>query len=213
MPVSLPRRPEIDHHTIKLIVGVVALSLGPLTTLLAGAPLASISDSYYAGGWSQSIFIGFLFATSAFLLAYNGEAPREMVAAKIASAAGLGVALFPCACAGHPEIVPHVHYASAAVMFAILAYLCYSFYRRAIVKRHTQARVRAGIYAVCGGVIVIAILVLALDGLTHGALKRVDPQLTFHGEYAGLLAFGISWLTASRVLPVLTRRDERISLV
>jgi len=66
---------------------------------------------------------------------------------------------------------------------------------------------------VCGWVIVISILVLALDAITHGALKRVDPHLTYHGEYAGLLAFGISWLTASRVLPVLTRSDERISLV
>jgi hypothetical protein len=37
------------------------------------------------------------------------------------------------------------------------------------------------------------------------------PRLEFFGEGAGLIGFGISWLTASRVLPLLTRQDERFS--
>ncbi len=37
-------------------------------------------------------------------------------------------------------------------------------------------------------------------------------RLTFYGEMAGLLAFGIAWLTASRVLPVVTNADERFKL-
>lgn len=209
--LNAPGRPEIDHHTAKLIVGVIAFLLGPLTDLLADAPLTSISASYYAGGWSQSIFIGFLFATAAFLLAYNGYSTGEMVTSKVAAVAALGVALFPCDCGGRPEVVPYVHAVCAAVMFLILTYFCYSFFRRAWAKGHPRARIRATIYAACGAVMVLAIVALTADWLGGGFLSALDPRLVFHGEYASLLAFGISWLTASRVLPLITRGDERIS--
>src|SRR5215207_8691751 len=93
-----PVRDEIDHRTIKLIVGVVAISLPFLTSGFAGSTITSISASYYEGGWSQSIFVGFLFAISAFLMAYNGLTPSEMALSKVAAGASLGVALFPCEC-------------------------------------------------------------------------------------------------------------------
>jgi len=51
------------------------------------------------------------------------------------------------------------------------------------------------------------------DHLAGGSLSALDPRLTFHGEYASLVAFGISWLTASRMLPFITRNDERLSLL
>ena len=209
--LDAPGRPEIDHHTTKLIVGVIALSLGPLTDLFADASLTSISASYYAGGWSQSIFIGFLFATAAFLLAYNGYSTGEMVSSKVAALAALGVALFPCDCDGRAEIVPYVHAVSAAAMFLILTYFCYCFFRRAWAKGHPRARARAYVYAACGVVMALAIVGLTIDHLAGGFLSAIDPRLVFHGEYASLLAFGISWLTASRVLPLITRGDERIS--
>ena len=55
-----PEREEIDHRTIKLLVGLIALSLAYLTNFFAGSSITSISASYYEGGWSQSIFVGFL---------------------------------------------------------------------------------------------------------------------------------------------------------
>ena len=209
-----PDRPEIDHRTLKLIVGVIALSLAGLTWLYAKTPITSISASYYEGGWSQSIFIGFLFAIAAFMLAYNGMSEREMILSKVASAAGLGVALFPCQCDGHTEVVPYVHGASASVMFFILTYFCYGFFHRAISKAskaHMQAGARAGIYALCGIAILVAILTLTVDHFSGHALSARMPRLTFWGETTALVAFGISWLVASRVMPVLTREDERFS--
>ncbi|MDH5332048.1 MAG: hypothetical protein OEW27_19055 [Aquincola sp.] len=209
--MSAPTRREIDHRTIKLIVGVVAISLAGLTSWFASTAITSISASYYEGGWSQSIFIGFLFAIAAFLLAYNGVSRTDMVLSKVAAVAGLGVALFPCKCETHDELVPHVHGMSAAVMFLILAYFCYGFFRRAGAKGHPQANARATLYALCGMAILLSIVVLALDHFTGGAFRARVPRLTFYGEATGLVAFGISWLTASRVLPVLTRQDERFS--
>ncbi len=65
-----PTKPEIDHRTLKLLVGLIARTLGGLTSLFAGDPLLkSISESYWRGGWAQSVFVGFLFAISPFLFA------------------------------------------------------------------------------------------------------------------------------------------------
>jgi hypothetical protein len=213
-----PKTPEIDHRTLKLIVGVIAISLAGLTSFFAKYRITSISGAYYEGGWSQIILIGFLFAIAAFLLAYNGLSTREMVLSKVASVAALGVAIVPCDCPGHPELpvfapeVPYVHNASAATMFLILAFFCYEFYRRAQAKGYVEAKRRARIYVACGVLIVVSILVMAIDKLTDHALSVRFDKLTFVGEGVALVSFGVSWLTASRILPGLTRQEERLSL-
>ncbi len=209
--LTAPTRPEIDHRTLKLLVGVIALTLANLTSMFASKGISSISASYYETGWSQSIFIGFLFAIAAFLLAYNGLWRSEMVLSKVAAAAALGVALFPCGCDGHAELVAHVHFASAAIMFSVLAYFCYVFYSRARAKDHTEANRRAAIYAVCGAAIVGSIAAVVLDTVLSGGISDKVPRLVFYCERAGLVAFGVSWLTASRILPGLTSRTERFS--
>jgi hypothetical protein len=209
--LASPERPEIDHHTIKLVVGLIALTLASLTSFFAQSPILSISASYYEGGWSLNIFVGFLFAISAFLLAYNGQSTREMVFSKLAAFAAVGVAMFPCKCGDHTEIIPNVHGISAATMFLILAFFCYEFFKRARDKGHPQARLRAYIYAVCGITIVAAILALAIDHVSNGLISSRIARLAFYGERTALIAFGISWLTASRTLPVITSEEERFS--
>ena len=209
------QREEIDHRTIKLLIGVIALTLAGLTSYFAGGSIASISASYHEGGWAQSIFVGFLFAIAALMLAYNGMSTREMVLSKVAAIAAVGVALFPCKCDNRDEILPYVHAASATILFLILAYFCYIFFRRArdkaITLANAQANVRATIYVLCGITIILSILVIAVDSLLGGALTAKVARLVFYAERAALMAFGISWLTASRVLPFLTRADERFS--
>src|SRR5678809_278984 len=82
-----PKFPEIDHRTIKLLVGLTAIFLAVVTGWLAeGGALQSISESYYAGHWSRAIFTGALFAISAFLLCYNGRSRGQMIASKVAAA-------------------------------------------------------------------------------------------------------------------------------
>lgn len=209
---SNPNRVEIDHHTIKLIIGVIAISLATLTSFFSETPIQSISASYHEDGWSRNIFVGFLFAISAFLLAYNGRSTREMVLSKIAALAAMGVAMFPCQCGSHLEIIPYVHGISSAVMFLILAVFCYIFFQRAYAKEHAQARFRAYIYALCGSIIIIAILIITTDNLLGGIISSEISRLTFFGEAAGLIAFGIAWLSASRILPLITSKKERLPL-
>lgn len=208
---SSPDRNEIDHHTIKLIVGLIAIFLASLTSFFSASDIQSISASYHEDNWSRDIFVGFLFAISAFLLAYNGRSTPEMVLSKIAALAAMGVAMFPCECGNHPQIIPYVHGISAAVMFVILAVFCYMFFRRAYAKGHSQARFRAYIYALCGVTIVASVLIIAMDNLSGGVISSSISRLTFYGESAGLIAFGIAWLSASRNLPLITSKKERLS--
>ncbi len=64
----------------------------------------------------------------------------------------------------------------------------------------------------CAVTIIVSIATLVLDTLLGEALSAVVDHLVFYAEAAGLMAFGVSWLTASRVLTVLTSPDERLSL-
>jgi hypothetical protein len=135
-----------------------------------------------------------------------------MVLTKIAAFAAIGVAIFPCYCGGYEEIIPYVHYISAAVMFLILAIFCYTFFERARGKRYAQAKFRAYIYAICGLIIAVAIAVMALDFILGGAISSKVSRLTFYCETAALIAFGVAWLIASRILPFITNKRERLSL-
>jgi L-asparagine transporter-like permease len=205
---------EINHHTLKLIVGLIALSL-PFFAYYLSLPnhINSISESYHQGGWARNIFVGFLFAIAAFLMAYNGYRDSkfifsEMVLSKIAGLMAVLVALFPCGCNDYPEIIPKVHYIAAAILFIILAIFCLFFYRRAKAKEHIEAKVRAGIYAVCGILMLLSILALALDFIVGLHWE----QLVFYAESIALVAFGVAWLTASRNLPIITSKEEKLSV-
>lgn len=204
-----PERHEIEFRTIRLIVGVIAISLPILTSLYAKTPLTSISASYYEGGWSQSIFIGFLFAIAAFMFAYNGRTRAQMLLSKVAAIAAIAIVLFPCSC-GHPH--PHtinIHGLAGATMFLILTVFSIMFLRRAWRKGHPQAKARVAIYAVCAFVMIASILTQLIDDFTGGAVVAHIPRLTFYTETCSLVAFGVSWLTASRILPLLTSKEER----
>ena len=98
-------------------------------------------------------------------------------------------------------------------MFLVLAYFCNSFYQGATDKGHKEAMIRAKIYAISGIVIIGAILLLLLDALLGNAISAKLERLVFYGEAAALIAFGISWLTASRAFPIITHPDERHSIL
>lgn len=213
MIINSPKHAEINQHTMKLIVGLIAIGIASSTSFVSTLPepLTSISESYFAGDWSRNIFVGFLFSISAFLLSYNGQTGMQKVLSRIAAFAGVGVAMFPCKCRRDLEIISNVHYVSAAVMFVVLAYFCIEFYRHAKAKGHPQAKVRALIYLICFWAMVGSMVLMLVNGIWGPDLgwNERAPRLVFYGEATALLAFGFCWLVASRVLPVLTRPDER----
>jgi hypothetical protein len=151
--------------------------------------------SYYEDGWSRNIFVGFLFSIGAFLFSYNGTWPSEMPLSKIAAVSALCIAMFPCGSDFENEVIPYVHGVSAAVMFGVLTYFCYGFYRRS--RDFPEARARSVVYAICGITMGLSVLVLAIDQIIGDSFMNILPRLTFYGEAVALVAFGISWLVAS----------------
>jgi hypothetical protein len=79
--------------------------------------------------------------------------------------------------------------------------------RRARAKGHREARWRAAIYMLGTAGFAFAVLLFV------GRLVAKQEVFVLWGETAGLVSFGVSWLTASRVLPGITRPWERQHLV
>lgn len=209
-----PRRPEFDQYSIKFIVGFIALSLPIIEWLMTNGNISSISESYWSeqryGPWPRNIFVGFLFSIAALLLSFNGTEEVDMWLGKIAALCAVLIPMFPCGCAVHPEIIPHLHIIAAGVMFAVLAAFCIIFWKRAkkkVALGNRAARLRMWVYAACCAGTVMAIGFFFAFGVTK------EKVLVYYGEALGLISFGVSWLTASKFLPILTTPAERNSLI
>jgi hypothetical protein len=199
--------PEIDYRTMKLMVAVIALSLSGTTLYFAEGPLTSISHAYCSGGTSRDIFVGFLFAIAAIMTAHNGADRREKIASKIAGVAAVGIALVPTAWVSGDAFW---HLTFAAIMFAILAWFCWSFYERTKIKPHpAYAARRRIVYGICGIGILAMMSLIALNKLIG---ERSESSLVFYCETIGLALFGVSWLIASHFLPYFDHPDERMKV-
>jgi hypothetical protein len=212
-----PRRQEIDGYAIKLLIGWSAIALPLIELTLSGLldkPLESLSASYTLGYSPRDIFVGFLFAIGAFMLAYNGDSKLQMRLAKYGSAASFAVALFPCKCTdGAYETVPYLHLGGTVVLFLVLIRFCWIFHKRAAAKyrkdRNEKARRRRDIYRLCLGLMAISVLFFAIRVIGD---EHVSPRWTLAGEVTGLFGFGIAWLTASRMFKSIAEGYEKRNL-
>lgn len=203
---------EIDHHTQRFTVGLIAIGLATITDRLSPESLTSISEAYWSGDWSRNVFVGSLFAIAAFLFSYNGITRTQKYMSKAAALFAIGIAIFPCACRYGTEVLPYVHYICAALMFSVLAYFCLVFRDRAKRKFTVEAKVRANVYLVSALVMISCMCILLLDVVTDEYISERIPRLVYFGEAVALFSFGVAWLTASRMLPVLTDKSERYSM-
>jgi hypothetical protein len=200
---------EIDHRTLKLMVGVVALFLASATSFLSSDSIGSISQAHCYGGWARDIFVGSLFAIAAFMAAYNGYSNREMLLTKATALAAIGVAWFPTRCGVQGETLPGAHVAFSIIMFSTLALLCRIFYQRARSRNLPGSNRRAVLYAVCGILIPVSMGVVVIDAFLGRAISAHIPRLEFYCEQVALVAFGVAWLAASHLLPWITAPEER----
>ncbi|WP_428821381.1 DUF998 domain-containing protein [Microbulbifer sp. MCCC 1A16149] len=216
-----PLDTEIDHHTAKLIVGFIALSLAIFTDLLTpGVSISSISLSYHLTDNARNVFVGSLCVISTFLWSYNGYSLFQAVLSKVAAVAVAAVAFLPCDCftgrgvegaAREATLTGILHTTSAILMFLILAIFCWLFYLRAREKDSKEAKVRGRIYRICAVAMVGAMAVQLLDILGVD-FSGITQRVTYYVEATGLMAFGVAWMTASRMLPFITNEDERVKI-
>ena len=199
-----------DYRALRLLVGLIALALPFAVTILSkDNSLQSISASYHTA--ARDAFVGMLCIVGAFMWAYNGHSIKEGTASKIASLAAFMVALFPTRCSGCDLThITYIHYISAAVLFAILAYFCLGPFRKNTKGAGGKKARRAKIYLFCGVTIIISMLAIGVSNY-----MGIDEQyrITYWGEAVALCAFGIAWIVAGKVIPWLVDDEEALRLL
>jgi len=201
-----------DYVTLRLLVGVVAFAI-PLVAYYLARPTAleSISASYHTE--ARDAFVGMLFIVAAFMAAYRGHTPVQGIASKLGALAAGVVAVFPTSTMKLPDLGSGpVHQFAAAVLFIVLTYFCWVFWKATHASDRAVKRRRSGVYAVCGIVMAICIMTIGLAHWWFGEVAKTI-RLTFWGEWVALWAFGAAWVIAGKKLPLFSERTERPALL
>lgn len=200
-----------DYRALRLLMGIIALTLPFVVTHLSSVQLTSISASYHAE--ARDVFVGMLFVVSAFLFAYNGHSSKESIASKIASLAAISVALFPTSCDGCiPDTTSTLHLLAAALLFSILAYFCFVPFRFDTKGQPGKKGRRSKIYFVCGWIMIICMLSLLLGKLILTEQEMEALRLMFWAEAIALCAFGVAWIVSGKSLSLIADDDEALHL-
>jgi hypothetical protein len=207
---------QIDHRVIKFSVGIIAISMAFFMQLASGEPLKSISESYHyrARDW----FVGLLFAIAGLVFSFKGQGRFERRLTILAGLSLVIVAVAPCECQRSKNILSPLHFPAAAIVFSILAYFCWRFKKTANTKFETypESRRRVQIYTMCLYGMIGCIGMAAFYVAARLAKQPIDekfPDYIFWLETLGLVSFGVSWLAASRTLPVITNIKERYRFI
>lgn len=200
-----------DYRALRLLMGIIALTLPFLVTLLSSSPLSSISASYYTE--ARDAFVGMLFIVGAFMWAYNGHTIKEAVASKIASVAAICVATFPTSCdVCETTIISITHYGAAVILFAILAYFCFGPFRLNTKGKKGKKGRRSKIYFVCGWIMVGCMLSLFIAKLILSDETLEALRVTYWVETIALVAFGFAWIVAGKYIRFFVDEDEALRL-
>ena len=197
----------LSYAELRKVIGVLGtilpfvVSLGAM--LLFNEPQQSSISAYYYTPMGD-VFVGTLFAIGFFLYSYEYARP-DGIAAKIAFVSALGVALFPTDPGQDSTFIGTLRLVFAATFFLTLSYFCIFLFVRThkngfppMTKRKRQRNL---LYQVCGGVMILCILLMGIYHLAGGddtALANLHP--IFWLEAIAIVAFGISWLTKGEAI-------------
>lgn len=206
------RKSIFDYRTLRLMIGLIACLLPIVVSFFSSQTLTSISASYYTEG--RDWFVGLLFIVGSFLLAYNGHTRIQLVASKIAAFAAIGIAIFPTSCEKcEAGFISTLHYISAAILFSILAYFCLGPFRKKVRARNSNKQSRRNtIYLICGIVMIICMLGMAIANFALPAEVVARLRLIYWGEAIGLGSFGVAWFVSGKALPFFADPNERLKL-
>ena len=180
----------------------------------------SISAYFHTG--MREVFVGSLCAIAVFLVCYKGYQRRDNLAANIAGVCALLVAVFPTreqpreagdtgvpvidsatlfssANAPDPAYVSWVHFTSAVIFFATLAYMSLFLFTISTKPSQTPEKLRRNkVYRFCGITILVCIIVIAIGKFfLSDAVSRTSYVFVF--ESIAVITFGFSWLTKAEV--------------
>ena len=201
----------ISYKNLRILIGVLAISIAigcVLGGLLFAALTPQISISAYYHTNMRDYLEAILMGTGMFMLMYYGYDLKDRIISSVAGFFGICIALFPTYGNQLPvgifQLDPHLseklHMGSAIIFFALLAYISYFLFTKSGPTMTIQKKTRNVIYRVCGIVIVVSGILLALCNLLlpYEIIARFRLILVF--EFIMLTAFGISWLTKGEAI-------------
>lgn len=200
-----------DYRALRLLMGLIAFSLPFVVSFISSVSLPSISFSYHTE--ARDAFVGMLFVVGAFLWAYNGHSLQEGVASKVASLAAVFVAIFPTSnnlC--ESDITSKIHFFAAVVLFSILAYFCFAPFRKNTKGQGGKKGRRSKVYFSCGCIMIICMLSVAIEKLTLPCETIKTLNITYWAEAIALVAFGVAWIVAGKIISPLVDKDEALRL-
>jgi hypothetical protein len=222
LPVGLADRDlVVSYLTLRRAIGALGMAL-PVLLIVGGlfaSPCHCIQRSisaYYDVSHFSVIFTGSLFAIGFFLLTYRGFTTGESRLGTACWVLAVSVAIFP-----HDGRSPFggIHFASAALLFAILAYYSFALFPKLqpgdILTE--QKKFRNKVYKTSGAIMSGCLLALGV----HAIIARVSgtDAETWAGvvwlESAILETFGFSWMIKGQTLWTdagLPPRDQPIQL-
>lgn len=203
----MKQNPVFDYRALRLLMGLIALLIAPVVSTVSSTVLASVSASYYTE--ARDAFVGALFIVGAFLWAYNGHTPTQKVASKIASIAAIVVAIVPTTkLTCEMNLSSIIHAVAAALLFSILAYFCFGPFRTKLKDAKGKRAGRRRIYFACGCIMVACIVVAAIATLTMDCKVLEMKRIIYWAEAIALTAFGVAWIVAGKVIPLLVDEDQ-----
>ena len=200
------RSTVFDYLTLRLLVGIIAVLMPIIVSIVAAEHLTSISASYHT--YARDIFVGMLFIVGVFLFAYNGHSASQKWASRLAAVAAITAAIFPTSCE-NDNCLPYfafidvytaseIHNYAAIVLFIVLAYFCLGPFRQKAREKGEKGKRRSIIYIFCGSIMIGCIVsaVLAIYTLQSDIVENL--RILYWAEFVGLLVFGIAWFVAGR---------------
>ena len=165
----------ISYLTLRKIIGILGIALAPICIIggLVSTGIIQWSISAYYYTVMRNIFVGVLFIAGAFLLSYKGYDLADNIISGVAGLSAIGIALIPMG-------VSKFHFIFAGLFFISIAIMSYFQFSQGLHKQRNK------IYKICGLVIIIALIFIAL-------LKNI-PYIILIGEIIMLDAFGVAWL-------------------
>jgi hypothetical protein len=193
----------IPYYTLRILIGAagillpVLLVIGKLIAENSFALEYSISD-YYNNSTAGDILVGVLFALAFFLVSYKGYAPIDSIAANFGCAFALGVAL--CPTTSHNKFIHYAHFAFALLLFSVFIFFSIYLFRKSSPHPTKQKRNRNKVYLICGIVMIVCIVTIAVFEIFVAARVREKLHPVFWFESLALVSFGFSWITKAEMV-------------
>ena len=190
----------ISYLTLRKMIGLLAVSLVPVMVvgsfIFDHTHYIQISVSAYYHTSMRDPLTGIVCGISLFLLSYNGYTKQDAVCSKLAGIFALGIAFLPTsATSDKGDIISTLHYLTAGVFFAILAYMSVFLFTKSSGIITPEKRKRNRVYRACGIVMAISVIGIPIDSIpaVHDLIGFLKPTIIL--ETIALVSFGISWLT------------------